>query len=254
MEQTLLWIRREQRLQWFLKNHPDCILSVKNVWHTATDLNTPPIRFYLPDALDDAVQGDIALHNNFFDLNTIEAANPFFPDGANILDIGANIGNNALYYACVRRAKKVIAFEPMADVFAILQKNVQLNNLENTVFPQNFALGEKAGNASVLSRPLFNLGGSEIKADEKGALKIQSLDELEAQNFFTDKIDFIKIDVEGFETPLLKGARSFLARHKPAIQIESHTAKYAEMAEEMQRLAYVEKTQIGGADYIYLPQ
>ena len=252
-----LEIRGELRRQSFLQilpSHPDYIFEIPNIWHAAIDENAPPIRFYLPDAMHDFIQNRIALSNSFFDVDVIESANPFFPDGANILDIGTNIGNNALYYACVRRAKKVIAFEPMADVFAILQKNVQLNNLENVVFPQKFALGEKSGNASVPRRSLENLGGAGIWEDSKGLLKIKSLDELEAQNFFPDKINFVKIDVEGFEAHVLKGAREFLKRHKPTIQMECFSAKSAEMVALVRSLGYKKECAVGFADYIYLPE
>ena len=164
------------------QNHPERIFEVQNIWRTAGQQNVAPIRFYLPHAAHDFVQSEIALNGNFFDAATLEAANPFFQDGAVILDIGANIGNNALYYACVRRAQKVYAFEPMSDLFAILKENVHLNALENIIEMHNFALGEKESFASVLVRPFTNLGASAIKETAEGFLKIKSLDELQSQH------------------------------------------------------------------------
>lgn len=165
----------------------------------------PKITFYLPQALSDFIQSSIVKTNNFFDIDIIEKVDKYFENKANILDIGANIGNNSIYYALLREAKKVYAFEPIETSYQILNKNVRLNGLEETIQTYNFALGEKESKASISCYPYHNIGATSLQSDENGNLYVKSLDELENEGFFKEKIDFVKIDVEGFEEKILLG-------------------------------------------------
>ncbi len=238
---------RKLRLLMMIQNQSDFIFKINNVRWRALNPKTPPILFFLPDALTDFVQSQIVLEGNFFDYPTISAADAFFNNGAHILDLGANVGNNALYYALVRQAKSVVAFEPLLDVFAILQKNIALNHLENVIAAHNVALGEKNTQAEIMERPPANLGGSCLKESHQGNIVVHHLDGMD----FANRIDFVKIDVEGFESSVLKGGLRFFNTHKPVVQIESHPDKYADMQQMMESLNYQRIQQIGVADYIF---
>ncbi|BEG56578.1 hypothetical protein NHP21005_02660 [Helicobacter sp. NHP21005] len=166
------------------------------------------IAMYLPSVSVDIIQNYIVMDDNFYDICTIQQADKYFKDGANVLDIGSNICNNALYYALVRNAKKVYAFEPLKENYEILCKNIELNSLQDVIIPHNVALGEQVGRASIESFSACNTGGTHLKNDEHGNLPIISLDELQKEGKFADKIDFVKIDVETFESHVLRGGGS----------------------------------------------
>ncbi|MCX2683695.1 MULTISPECIES: FkbM family methyltransferase [unclassified Campylobacter] len=167
--------------------------------------NAPEIIMYLPNALNDFIQSEIIKRNDFFSANVIKKADLYLKDGANILDIGANIGNNSLYWALVRKAKKIYSFEPILSSYEILLKNIQLNTLDTIIKPFNFALGKNKSKASIHTTSFHNIGVTSLKDDENGDLEVRSLDNLLSEGFFKERIDFIKIDVEGFENKVLLG-------------------------------------------------
>jgi FkbM family methyltransferase len=157
-----------------------------------------------------------------------------------IIDIGSNVGNHVLYFGKILGAKNIYAFEPRDDLFNVLKKNVELNELTSKVEIYNFALGSKTCRASIdydgnLSN---NLGGTSIKEDENGKFKIEKLDDVEINE---KKIDFIKIDVEGFEVEVLKGASLTIQKYKPTIWIESFGDKYTQVKKILLSNSYILK-------------
>ena len=207
---------------------------------------TKLIHFHLPTFDNDAIQSTIFNANNFFDIHIIQKADKFLQDNANILDIGANIGNNAVYYAMIRNANKIYAFEPIKDTFEILRKNIELNALQDKIYPFNVALGLQEGKAVIKNRPVDNCGGTEIKTDNDGDLIVKNLDSFE----FSEKIDFVKIDVEGFESQVLLGAKAFLAKHKPIMVIEIHAHKFEESINALHLVGYEIIEKISEIDFI----
>ncbi|WP_104726478.1 FkbM family methyltransferase [Helicobacter felis] len=167
--------------------------------------NVSEITMYLPNISIDHIQTYIVVDDDFYDIHVMQKADKYFKDEANILDLGSNIGNNALYYALVRKAKKVYAFEPLKETYEILCKNIELNALQDVIIPHNTALGEQVGRASIKSYSASYMGGTILRNDENGNLPVTSLDELQKEGNFANKIDFIKIDVEGFESHVLRG-------------------------------------------------
>ena len=135
----------------------------------------------------------------------------------NSLDIGAYKG--VYTYFISKYSKKVYAFEPNPKSFKILQKTVDKNV---KVFP--YALSDKSS-YDFLKIPrgekgYSNQGGSirNVKLDKKFAkLKVETkkIDDLRLNN-----IGFIKIDAEGVELKILKGAKKLIKKYKPTLLIE----------------------------------
>ena len=125
---------------------------------------------------------------------------------------------------------KIYAFEPQKEVFNILKRNVELNELTNKVNIYNLALGSKTSSATIDydGGLCNNLGMTSIKEDENGLLKIEKLDDVIID---VKKINFIKIDVEGFESDVLKGASLTIQKYKPTIWIESFGENYIKTKE-----------------------
>ena len=131
------------------------------------------------------------------------------------LDVGANIGLWSRDLCSL--FTKVIAFEPVADFRECLILNVPLPNLE--VRP--CALGSVDTTIEMVITE-GNTGHSHVDHNTVGSGKINMwrLDTLEF-----DKIDYIKLDCEGYELEILKGAEETIKRHKPIIVVEQKLHK-----------------------------
>jgi FkbM family methyltransferase len=140
------------------------------------------------------------------------------------LDIGGNLGLQSLRMAqCVGIEGTVYAFEPLSYLQQKFKNNVALNSATNvTLFP--FALSDAAGEAEfTISENLWNQGTFSLgdKGDGTTSQKviIKVADEMsEIQKL--KSLSLIKLDVEGFEFPVLKGLLKTLSEHKPRIIFE----------------------------------
>lgn len=140
-----------------------------------------------------------------------------------VIDAGANIGLTAIYAGKLTGRKgKVYAFEPMPTTFDILCFNIKLNKLKN-ITAINCGLSDFEGKAEIYNNLHINRGAASLYSDKKEngvSINITTLDKIVAQYEITD-VDFIKIDIEGAEYPMLKGGKSFLmGENKPMICLE----------------------------------
>lgn len=143
-------------------------------------------------------------------------------DSETTLDIGANIGCTAILFS--ELSSRVYAFEPSPTTFAFLEKNLASSEAEN-VFAHNLGLGEEAIESTLTYAPDNRSGGfvsNQIKVEAGHRIEkisIRLLDDV-AESFNIKAIDFIKIDVEGFEGAVLRGARQTLMANKPVVVLE----------------------------------
>jgi|TARA_B100001971_G_scaffold129762_1_gene119790 FkbM family methyltransferase len=130
-----------------------------------------------------------------------------------VIDIGAWWGPWTLLWSS--RAKTIEAFEPNPDMLSDLKQTTnKLNNC--TVY--NTALGDTTGKVSMQYET--HSGTCHIK-DYNGSISLRTLDSYNFQD-----VDIIKIDVEGFEIPVLNGAKQTIVSQQPWIQIEAnHSGK-----------------------------
>ena len=154
----------------------------------------------------------------FTELPSLKKMDELIPENAVILDIGANIGNHTLYWLTTspKRAKYVYAFEVIDETYEILKKNIALNGLQNKTTLFHFGLGANNTTASISFMNLDNMGATSIQEDKNGKFQIRKLDDVKLNH----KIDFVKIDVEGLEIDVIKGAKKFLTKDKPLIWVE----------------------------------
>jgi FkbM family methyltransferase len=134
------------------------------------------------------------------------------------LDIGANIGNHAVNFADY--FAHVHAFEPNEKALDLLRINAKLRN-NITIHP--IGLSDQRQTIEVV-QPAHNLGGTGASAtgtadDTLVDLKLKALDAIEL-DLAGRPITFVKIDVEGFEAEVIKGAAGTLAMHRPVIGME----------------------------------
>ena len=136
----------------------------------------------------------------------IEACLPYI--SGTIVDVGAHVGLWTIPMS--RKATKVIAIEPFLPTFELLQKNILANNVENVTL-LNTLLGDPSKK--------YSLGNTVSSGSnhylENGTLNGETLDTL-----ISEKISFIKIDVEGMEPEVLAGAHRIIGESRPRFIIE----------------------------------
>jgi len=118
------------------------------------------------------------------------------------IDVGANIGAYSIL-AASQIGCKTIAFEPSEKNYSILQENIHLNNLQEFIEIHNFALGEKNETKTIGTKGALTYITNNQNLDLQ-KIEIQRLDD------FAEYAQIIKIDVEGFEEFVLKGAEQAL--------------------------------------------
>lgn len=157
--------------------------------------------------------------------------------GAVALDIGANIGYfTAILAECVGSSGKVISIEALNPLARLIEKSKQYNNWHQVTI-KNVALSNEQGSAYFLVNSI-NPGGSCIVSPSEAEVKqrirpksiitvpTSSLDDLIHDSKMIDRVDYIKIDVEGAEWLVLQGARKILERYKPIITMEFSPMRY----------------------------
>jgi FkbM family methyltransferase len=139
--------------------------------------------------------------------------------GMVVIDVGANLGIYSLLLSrLVGSSGSVIAFEPEPDMFEALACNCKRNGAENIVLV-NQALGSMPGTA-LLSRSLLHGGDNRLAPGHKTGFRklvpvqVVTLDEVIGQR----PVDFIKIDVQGWEGEVFRGMEGVLANN-PNLQI-----------------------------------
>lgn len=167
--------------------------------------------------------------------------------GMAVYDVGANCGQVMLILAqLVGEHGHVYSFEPSPEPYALLERNVALNGLQQRVSTQRLALADRAGSAAFLWDPgaptqskLRDVELSYRRADAQVIeVATESLDALIARPGMRTP-DVIKIDVEGGAAGVLAGARETLATHSPAVYIELHGPdEQCAVRDQLQALGY----------------
>lgn len=139
-----------------------------------------------------------------------------------VFDVGANLGYYSLIAAKrVARHGQVHSFEPCERMFEELEYNISINHFPN-IYPNKLALGDKSGWAKltkcergmeVYSSLLPENGSSHASIDYE-KVQISTMDDY-VSRMRVDSVDVIKIDVEGAEYSVLKGAKKLLQGQTP---------------------------------------
>ncbi|MFN2621927.1 MAG: FkbM family methyltransferase [Chthoniobacterales bacterium] len=176
-----------------------------------------------------------------FDLAVSECAWRLLSRGDHVIDAGANIGYMTMLFAARIGEKGLVhSFEPHPRVFNRLKRNVDRISRRpgaGRAIIHPCALGDSRGNAELIETGYFSIseGTAKIATTETAADKVEShsvqvelLDEL----FPNEEFALLKIDVEGFELNVLRGANDLLSSHRVRHVIyEDHTLGRSGLAE-----------------------
>lgn len=147
-----------------------------------------------------------------FEIDHLDAALKFCASKRTAIDVGAHYGSWSRYLS--RQFGQVFSFEPIPATFECCKEN--LSGFENVTL-EKAAVGDRIGQVSVGIGKMYNHPGMETIVAFEGDTKMITLDSLGLT-----EVDFIKIDVEGFELSVLKGAADLLVRDKPIIVFEEN--------------------------------
>lgn len=163
------------------------------------------------------------IENGAFEQHLVDVAARLVPPDGVIFDIGANAGLLSLPFAQIACDGRVFAFEPDAEMFAALQRNVELNPLlRNRIYCHKSAVQDDPEVACVkfnVRRYGGNRGLSSMMEFICHNVKSFSVHAVTVDEmaYHAGRVDLIKIDVEGAEAKVLRGGLKALEKHKPAV-------------------------------------
>ena len=156
--------------------------------------------------------------------------------GTRVLDIGANVGIYALPWAAISTGVTVHCFEPNPAVRARLARNVALNRLGSRVRLHPEALSDRAGTATLYGSDDMSSLNQGVYSGRQAApveVPLARLDDVLVEE--GPPISLMKIDVQGHELEVLRGAETLISRHRPALILEHEDDLYRSVAEAEQR-------------------
>nr|WP_280517720.1 FkbM family methyltransferase [Falsirhodobacter halotolerans] len=192
----------------------------------------------------------------FYEAEELGVVRSLLPSGAVILDVGANVGNHAIWFAQHGGAARVIVVEPNPLSLEPLVANVLGNGLGDVIDLTSVGFGLSDVNAGGFFMKAHdrNLGATKMFADRGGDLDVRRGDDA-----FPDlRPDFVKIDVEGMEINVLRGLGEMIARARPVLMVEVEEANVAAFADWIETNFYEEYRAFGVgervANHILVPQ
>lgn len=168
--------------------------------------------------------------------------------GAVVLDIGAHIGLFSVIASEISgNTGKVFAFEPSPSTLAFLNKTISINKKDNIIFPVQQAMSNEIGKLTFfVSDDKIDNSNSLVsyKDDRKLTgieVEVNTIDNFAAKNKL-DKVDFIKIDVEGAEYDTLRGGTDVFISKKPVCILAIHPIPIKAKGDKLEDIFdYIEK-------------
>jgi FkbM family methyltransferase len=181
-----------------------------------------------------------------------------------VIECGCHIGTHTVKLA--KLCKKIYGFEPMPNTNKVLNMNIGINKITNATI-LNFGVSSEPGKTSFLWVSDGNPGSAGLdnnpmgkpafskKIEEKIDVSLTTIDSLNLE-----KVDFIKIDVEGYESLVIKGAMETIKRCKPVITMEVWKDHHGNTDIEYTKNQFKSLLDIGynvfqihGPDYLFIP-
>lgn len=186
----------------------------------------------------DYVIQTIKQKNNFYEIETLSKWFPYFKDAEYIFDVGANLGNHSVFFAKKCKNSHIFSFEPFPDNYELLTKNIDENELAN-VTPCNKAVGKHVGYVKVNEFDESNYGGTSFKESDgsEDSLQMTSIDNA-ILDLSLSKLDFVKIDTEGFELEVIQGMSYVIENYHPIVWVECSETSIKDVYRILKKAGY----------------
>ncbi len=154
--------------------------------------------------------------------STLEVIEEFLQEGDTCIDVGANFGLHTLFSAsCVGKSGKVFAFEPVPANLELLNYHMKVNHFDARTKVIANAVSNDPAQEIAFSIPEDGLTVTASLNAENGGVRVANC-RLDDFDFGDSRIRFMKIDVEGAELEVLRGATLLIAEQKPTVLLEVH--------------------------------
>jgi FkbM family methyltransferase len=170
--------------------------------------------------------GNFMLRHGFWEKHIYDIYSKFLTPESIVIDAGANIGFHTVHFA--KLSKLVYAFEPQSVIFNILSTNILLNEVSDKVKQYRLGLGDKrtklymeSESIHMQSDTVCNFGGRGLTKEISDSEKIDLI-KWDDDFKHVDKVDFIKMDIQGSEIYALKGMGDMLIKNKPWMLLENY--------------------------------
>jgi FkbM family methyltransferase len=181
------------------------------------------MRFVIDNPKDTIQQ--YLMKGEFFALDELKIMKEHCCSSPNILDIGSNVGNHAVYFSKFFDANLIYVIEPIPRAYKLLLANLCLNYCHNVNVDY---IGLALGEFNCIGYPVMffgedNLGATRLFPNEldTGSPKFDPVQVIAGDDIFKSKvIDFIKIDTEGMEIQVLKGLKQTINNNRPNMFVE----------------------------------
>ena len=171
-------------------------------------------------AADEGILGALDKSEGMFEVRLVRALSPLIPNDAVVLDVGANIGAITLPLAARCPSGIVHAFEPAAATRRFLERNT---SAAPNIKVHSVGLGDFCGQRAIHVPHRHpggaHTGGAAEEGETSETIEIMTLDAWVAANKI-ERIDMIKLDIEGDELAALAGADQTLKRFRPVLAVE----------------------------------
>lgn len=204
---------------------------------------------------DDYILETISRTGDFYEKALLDAWTPLLGNPKVIMDVGANLGNHTVFWATtLPDVETIVSFEPYPANYACLQKNIEDNHL-GCVKALPLAVGDRCSTAAVVSFDPENYGATTLQyADENQTgetMQVVTLDSA-AEKLDLKRIDFVKIDTEGFELRVLRGMKGVIESSRPVLWIEVGEDTVIDVLNFLKPYHY-ELARMEGANLLFLP-
>jgi FkbM family methyltransferase len=154
-----------------------------------------------------------------------------------VFDIGANFGYYSIAACAVLKGNCLVhAFEPNPALYARLVKNVELNDFAGRIRAYATALSDTCGLGHLNIKPSHSGIAKLVQSSGGATVSLTTLDDFCRANGI-EKVDFLKIDVEGLEERVLRGTERTMSSLRPLLLIELHPTALAEEHSSVQAVA-----------------
>jgi FkbM family methyltransferase len=204
-------------------------------------------------------------NNKIWEPHMHDIFDKFIKKDSIVIECGCHIGSHTIKMASL--CEKIYGFEPMPATYNILKKNIELNSITNAIIYEkgvsdnkgttsfNWICDGDTGQCGLDNNPMGK--PQWLKAtDETINVELITIDSLNL-----DKLDFMKIDVEGYEPLVIKGGFNTIKKCKPVIIMEVWKNHFGEvdinytkqLFKELLDLGY-EVEQVFGSDFLFTPK
>lgn len=159
----------------------------------------------------------------------------YLKKGMNVLDCGSNIGFYPVFQRkIIGNDSKIYCFEPDDRNYELLKQNIKYFDKSNNTYIYKKGLAENDNQKNIIITDESNLNTISTGKDEKffAKYKVNELKKIDCISIDTfiqeinNPIDFIRMDIEGYEIEVLRGMKTTLSKMKPRILIETHPHFY----------------------------